>query len=163
MEDGGTSKAHTAAWIYQKRPSTGDTAATAATAATTATAQRAAPVLGPWSKPILELWLTLAAHRPHATRLCRQAEDAAMTALRHPSLSLLSLNVNGLGALDKRRTLFKCLQEGPWQIIVLLHTPCKPGSRGFMAEGGDRPRLSLEGDGLLGTLYLCVSRRGGPH
>jgi len=34
-----------------------------------------------------------------------------------PRLRLLSLNVNGLANLDKRRNLFAALIKGPWDVV----------------------------------------------
>ena len=39
-----------------------------------------------------------------------------------PALRLLSLNVNGLGQPEKRRTLFHCLAQGHWDIVALQET-----------------------------------------
>ncbi len=39
-----------------------------------------------------------------------------------PRLRLLSLNVNGLADLDKRRALFATLTNGPWDVICLQET-----------------------------------------
>ena len=40
----------------------------------------------------------------------------------HPSLTLLTLNVNGLGSAQKRSTLFSMLLQGNWDIVVLQET-----------------------------------------
>ena len=45
-----------------------------------------------------------------------------MSALRRPSLALLSLNVNGLGQKAKRLTLFSNSTDGPWDVILLQET-----------------------------------------
>ena len=50
-----------------------------------------------------------------------QAGDPMSSSTR-PSLSLLTLNVNGLGSAAKRRTLFNMLMDGPWDVIVLQET-----------------------------------------
>lgn len=39
-----------------------------------------------------------------------------------PRLRLLSLNVNGLANLDKRRNLFAALIKGPWDVVCLQET-----------------------------------------
>ena len=39
-----------------------------------------------------------------------------------PRLRLLSLNVNGLADLDKRRALFATLTNGPWDVVCLQET-----------------------------------------
>ncbi len=41
---------------------------------------------------------------------------------RHPSLQLLSLNVNGLRERQKRAALFAVLQAGPWHVNSLQET-----------------------------------------
>ena len=45
-----------------------------------------------------------------------------MTARQQPSLRLLSLNVNGLRANDKRRSLFNLLHRDTWDIVLLQET-----------------------------------------
>ena len=45
-----------------------------------------------------------------------------MSRQRHPSLRLLSLNVNGLRSADKRRTLFRLLHRDRWDVVLLQET-----------------------------------------
>ena len=45
-----------------------------------------------------------------------------MSTTRPPSLTLLSLNVNGLGNKAKRLTLFHTLMQGRWDIVLLQET-----------------------------------------
>lgn len=45
-----------------------------------------------------------------------------MTSRQQPSLRLLSLNVNGLRASDKRRTLFSLLHRDTWDVVLLQET-----------------------------------------
>ena len=49
----------------------------------------------------------------------------------HPALRLLSLNVNGLHAVAKRRHLFAMLQQQSWDIVCLQETHHPDGN---MAE-----------------------------
>ncbi len=45
-----------------------------------------------------------------------------MTSRQQPSLRLLSLNVNGIRASDKRRTLFSLLHRDTWDVVLLQET-----------------------------------------
>ena len=45
-----------------------------------------------------------------------------MTAWQQPSLRLLSLNVNGLRGICKRRTLFNLLHRDTWDVVLLQET-----------------------------------------
>ena len=65
-----------------------------------------------------------------------------MSSSTRPSLSLLTLNVNGLGSAAKRRTLFNMLMDGPWDVIVLQethHTDREQGIR-WAGEGAGEGR-----------------------
>lgn len=54
-----------------------------------------------------------------------------MNATGAPSLTLLSLNVNGLGNKTKRLTLFHTLMEGGWDVILLQETHHKDEEQGL--------------------------------
>ena len=58
-----------------------------------------------------------------------------MTVLRHPSLSLLSLTVNGLGALDSDAPYFKGLQEGPCIVLQEAHHASQAQGDLWLKEG----------------------------
>ena len=64
-----------------------------------------------------------------------------MSSSSHPSLTFLSVNVNGLGQKAKRLTLFSSLIDGPWSIIVLQkthHIDEEQGIRWTRESAGDR-------------------------
>jgi exonuclease III len=58
-----------------------------------------------------------------------------MSSPTRPSLSLLTLNVNGLGSAGKRRTLFHMLLDGPWDVIVLQETHHADSEQGIRWAG----------------------------
>lgn len=74
-----------------------------------------------------------------------------MNGSRRPPLTLLSLNVNGLRDLRKRRTLFSMLRQGHWDVIALQETHHVSSSEGEdWAASGAGPLLAWPG-----TSFWC--------
>lgn len=85
-----------------------------------------------------------------------------MSARSAPSLSLLTLNVNGLGDRAKRSTLFHSLLQGPWDVILLQETHHRDDEQGIQwcregaGEGRPWPGVSFWAHGTTASRGVAI-------